>query len=128
MPRRTGSVGGVLVCATALAATALGAPGAHAAPSGPIACPQAFPADQAADGVAATGWTVSKGTTPERFTARLLGRIDDALDVRPKGRLTDRALSSLPVVGLAGGHFAEREGLRRAAARAADVLEGVVRA
>jgi hypothetical protein len=56
-------------------------------------------------------------------TARLLGRIDDALDARPKGKLRHRALSSLPVVGVAGGYAAEREGLRRAAARAAAVLD-----
>ncbi|MGY2077298.1 hypothetical protein [Blastococcus sp. SYSU DS0828] len=56
--------------------------------------------------------------------ARLLGRIDDALDARPKGKLFARALSNLPVVGVAGGYASEREGLRRAAARAADLLEG----
>jgi hypothetical protein len=55
-------------------------------------------------------------------TARLLGRIDDALDARPKGKLRHRALSNLPVVGLLGGYAAEREGLRRAAARAAAAL------
>ena len=56
--------------------------------------------------------------------ARLLGRIDDALDARPKGKLRHRALSNLPVVGVLGGYAAEREGLRRAAAEAAAVLEG----
>jgi hypothetical protein len=56
-------------------------------------------------------------------TSRLLARIDDALDVRPKGKWRHRALSNLPVVGVAGGYAAEREGLRRAAARAAAVLE-----
>ncbi|MCZ2857096.1 hypothetical protein [Blastococcus sp. VKM Ac-2987] len=55
--------------------------------------------------------------------ARLLGRIDDALDARPKGRLLARAVANLPVVGVAGGYVSEREGLRRAAAEAADVLE-----
>lgn len=60
-------------------------------------------------------------------TARLLGRIDDALDARPKGKLRHRALSNLPVVGVLGGYAAEREGLRRAATRAADALEGRVR-
>ena len=58
--------------------------------------------------------------------ARLLGRIDDALDARPKGRLHHRFLSNLPVVGVLGGYAAEREGLRRAAAAAAAVLEGRV--
>jgi hypothetical protein len=55
---------------------------------------------------------------------RLLSRIDDALDSRPKGKLHHRALSSLPVVGVFGGYAAEREGLRRAAAEAAAVLDG----
>jgi len=54
---------------------------------------------------------------------RLLGRIDDALDDRPKGKLHHRALANLPVVGVLGGYSAEREGLRRAAAEAAGTLE-----
>lgn len=57
--------------------------------------------------------------------ARLLGRIDAALDERPKGKLRHRALSNLPVVGVLGGYAAEREGLRRAAARADALLTGV---
>ena len=56
--------------------------------------------------------------------ARLLARIDDALDARPKGKLRHRALANLPVVGVAGGYAAEREGLRRATAEASAVLEG----
>jgi hypothetical protein len=55
--------------------------------------------------------------------SRLLSRIDDALDARPKGKLRHRALANLPVVGVLGGYAAEREGMRRAAARAAAVLE-----
>jgi hypothetical protein len=58
--------------------------------------------------------------------ARLLSRIDDALDARPKGKLRHRALSNLPVVGVVGGYAAEREGLRRAAALAAAELSGPV--
>ncbi|NEK60393.1 hypothetical protein GCU56_21280 [Geodermatophilus sabuli] len=54
--------------------------------------------------------------------ARLLSRIDEALDARPKGKLRHRALANLPVVGVVGGYAAEREGLRRAAARAAELL------
>ncbi len=59
-------------------------------------------------------------------TSRLLGRIDDALDARPKGKLRHRFLSNLPVIGVAGGYAAEREGLRRAAVRAVAVLDGSV--
>ena len=55
--------------------------------------------------------------------ARLLGRIDDALDARPKGKRRFRLLAQLPVVGVAGGYASEREGLRLAAAEAAAVLE-----
>ena len=58
--------------------------------------------------------------------ARLLNRIDDALDARPKGKLRHRFLANLPVVGVLGGYAAEREGLRKAATRAALVLEGRV--
>ena len=54
--------------------------------------------------------------------SRILGRIDDALDVRPKGRLHHRALANLPVVGVFGGYAAEKEGLRRAAGRTAALL------
>ena len=56
--------------------------------------------------------------------ARLLSRIDDALDARHKGKLRHRALANLPVVGVVGGYAAEREGLRIAAAEAAAILEG----
>jgi hypothetical protein len=59
--------------------------------------------------------------------ARLLGRVDEALDARPKGKLRHRALAQLPVVGVAGGYAAEREGLRRAARRADELLSDPVR-
>jgi hypothetical protein len=58
-------------------------------------------------------------------TSRLLGRIDDALDARPKGRLRHRMLGNLPVVGVVGGYAAEREALRRAATAAAAALTEV---
>ncbi len=54
--------------------------------------------------------------------ARLLSRIDDALDARPKGKFRHRTLSNIPVVGVLGGYAAEREGLRKAAAAAAAAL------
>ena len=56
--------------------------------------------------------------------ARLLSRVDDALDARPKGKLRHRALAQFPVVGVLGGYAAEREGLRRAALQAEELLGG----
>ena len=64
------------------------------------------------DGVARSIWRA----------ARLLGRVDDALDARPKGKLRHRALAQFPVVGVVGGYAAEREGLRKAAAEADQLL------
>jgi hypothetical protein len=58
--------------------------------------------------------------------ARLLSRIDEALDARPKGKLRHRLLSNIPVVGVVGGYAAERAGLQKAAAKAAAVLDGRV--
>jgi hypothetical protein len=58
-------------------------------------------------------------------TSRLLGRIDDALGARPKGKLRHRLLGNLPVIGVVGGYAAEREGLRRAATTAAAALTEV---
>jgi hypothetical protein len=69
------------------------------------------------DGVARSLWRA----------ARLLSRIDDALDLRPKGKLRHRALAQLPVVGVVGGYAAEREGLRRAARKAEELLSAPVR-
>jgi hypothetical protein len=54
--------------------------------------------------------------------SRLLARIDETLDARPKGRLHHRALAGLPVVGYAGGYLAERVALRKAASLAAEEL------
>ena len=76
---------------------------------------EALGADRAGlDGAARSIWRA----------ARLLGRIDDALDARPKGKLRHRALAQLPVVGVVGGYAAEREGLRRAAMEAEQLLGG----
>jgi hypothetical protein len=75
----------------------------------------------------ALGTPGSRGPVRTLWRAsRILGRIDDALDVRPKGRLHHRALANLPVVGVFGGYAAEKEGLRRAAGRAASLLAGRV--
>ncbi|MGY1608776.1 MULTISPECIES: hypothetical protein [unclassified Geodermatophilus] len=54
--------------------------------------------------------------------ARLLSRIDEALDARPKGRIGARALAQLPVIGVVGGYMAERVALRRAARMTAELL------
>lgn len=45
--------------------------------TGPIDCPRALPVASAVDGLKGIGWTVSKGTAPERFDATVLGVIKD---------------------------------------------------
>ncbi len=68
------------------------------------------------------------GTTRTLWrVARLLSRVDDALDARPKGNLGARALANLPVVGVLGGYRAERVALRRAAEQAYAALTGTRR-
>jgi hypothetical protein len=61
-------------------------------------------------------------------TSRLLARIDETLDARPKGKLHHRALANLPVVGVIGGYAAERQAERVAANRAAALLAAEVSA
>jgi hypothetical protein len=76
----------------------------------------------------ALGRSGERGTVRTLWrVTRLLNRIDEALDARPKGKLRHRFLSNLPVVGVFGGYAAEREGLRRAAAQAATELSPGVR-
>ncbi|MDP9826274.1 hypothetical protein [Kineosporia succinea] len=42
-------------------------------------CPTAFPTADAVDGVSGTGYTVERGTTPDSFTATVLGRVNDGI-------------------------------------------------
>ena len=73
----------VVAVATAAALAALGALAAPAparaaaAPPGP--CPAAVPVSQVMAGLTGTGYTVSSGTTPEPFTARVIGVLRDGI-------------------------------------------------
>jgi hypothetical protein len=49
------------------------------ASAAPTDCPTAFPTASAVDGVTGTGYTVERGTTPEPFTATILGRVNDGI-------------------------------------------------
>jgi hypothetical protein len=73
---------------------------ARAAVTAPIACPDALPTAQAVDGVTGTGFTVERGTTPEPFSAAVLGRITDGIAPGVDMILAD--LSS-PALTRAGG-------------------------
>lgn len=42
-------------------------------------CPEPFPVSDLAEGMRATGLTVERGTTPERFTATIVGVLDDGI-------------------------------------------------
>ena len=94
----------------ALAAGAITVPGsmaAHAAVTAPIACPDALPTAQAVDGLVGTGFTVERGTTPEPFTANVLGRITDG--IAPGVDMIMADVSS-PALTRAGGVWAGMSG------------------
>jgi hypothetical protein len=55
-----------------------GAPPANAAPPF-AACPQVMPLPEVTDGMRATGLTVSSGTRPEPFSAKVLGILDNGI-------------------------------------------------
>ncbi|NLT56776.1 MAG: hypothetical protein GXX79_19875 [Actinomycetales bacterium] len=76
----------VLVAALAslaLTGAGLAMPGAVQAADGditaPIPCPEALPMADAVDGMEGIGFTVERGTTPEPFSAKILGRIQDGI-------------------------------------------------
>jgi hypothetical protein len=54
---------------------------------------------------------------------RSLFALHEELDRRPQGRWWWRTLANLPVVGAVGAYKSERSGLKRAARRAASLLE-----
>lgn len=74
-------------CSLLVAAGLAAAPPSSAAPrpltaaplAAPVACPDALPTADAVEGLTGTGFTVSKGTTPEPFAATVLGRITDGI-------------------------------------------------
>lgn len=50
-----------------------------AAAADPANCPKPFPLDQVTEGMTGWGLTVSKGTTPEKFTVRIQGVLTDGI-------------------------------------------------
>lgn len=55
-------------------------------------------------------------------TAKLLRGVDEVFEDRPRGSLPARALGKLPGIGVVGGYFDERKGIRRAAYEAGELL------
>jgi hypothetical protein len=77
-PRRLGA----LVLGTALVASLASAPATSAAPSSSAPgndCPDVMPVADVTAGMVGTGYTVSRGTTPEPFDAEILGVYPDAI-------------------------------------------------
>lgn len=95
------------VLATALLLTSLGGAPASAAVAAPTDCPTALPTVDAVDGLAATGFTVERGTTPEPFDAVVLGRLDSG--IAPGVDLIIADLSS-PALTRSGGVWAGMSG------------------
>jgi hypothetical protein len=73
----------------------------------PVDCPTALPTAQAVQGLQGTGWTVDSGTTPEPFTASVLGRVTDG--IAPGVDMIMARLSS-PALTEAGGVWAGMSG------------------
>jgi hypothetical protein len=73
----------------------------------PIDCPKAFPTTDAVDGVEGTGFTVSKGRTPEPFSAKVIGRLTDG--IFPGVDMIMAEVSS-PALTKAGGVWAGMSG------------------
>ena len=73
----------------------------------PVDCPTALPTAQAVKGLQGTGWTVDSGTTPEPFTASVLGRVTDG--IAPGVDMIMARLSS-PALTEAGGVWAGMSG------------------
>lgn len=65
------------VLATTVAGLGAAAP-AHSADNG-AQCPQAYPVDSLVKGQSVTGLTVVEGTTPEEFTGKVLGVLNDGI-------------------------------------------------
>lgn len=98
---------GVAVTSCALlAGTAL--PGSPAyAQSAPEPCPEPFPVDELEVGMEATGLTVERGTTPDPFSATILGVLDDGI---APGIDMIIAETSSPAIERAGGIWAGMSG------------------
>ncbi|MGC4942798.1 hypothetical protein [Kribbella sp. DT2] len=54
--------------------------------------------------------------------SKLFGGLGEVFEDRPRGSLGARAIGKLPAVGLVGGFFDERKGIKKAAYAAADLL------
>lgn len=107
--RRTGfphsKKAGIAATIAALAVTGLGATPAQSAAEGD--CPAAFPVDDLTADQPVTGRTVSKGTTPDGFTGKVLGVLDDGI-----GLDLDMIMVKLdsPAIADAGGIWAGMSG------------------
>lgn len=55
---------------------------------------------------------------------RMLSSVNDVFEDRPRGGLPSRLLGKLPAVGVVGGYFDERKGIRKAAFRTGELLSG----
>ena len=73
----------------------------------PIACPAVMPTNQLEPGMAATGYTVSEGTTPQSFSVEILGVLPDGVAV---GRDMIIVEVSSPAIDKAGGIWSGMSG------------------
>ncbi|HJR45381.1 MAG TPA: SpoIVB peptidase S55 domain-containing protein [Actinomycetota bacterium] len=97
------SVASVVLGALVAASFVTPAAGQSPAP----ACPQPVPIEEVQEGMAATGYTVVRGTEPEPFGAQVLGVLNDALG---PGRDMIVADLTSPAIESAGGIWAGMSG------------------
>ncbi|MGH3440554.1 MAG: hypothetical protein ACRDUY_00605, partial [Nitriliruptorales bacterium] len=99
MSRGRRGIGSALV--VALLATGLAAPPASASHGGGATCATAYPTSSISAGQTGTGYTVVRGTTPQTFTATILGVLPDA--IAPGRDMIVAELSGSAVSGVGSG-------------------------
>lgn len=93
--------------AAVMAGSLLAGPVSAQAPQPPGECPATTSSDDLTAGMMGTGWTVSKGTEPEPFSAEVLGVMHDALG---PGKNMVIVEASSPAIERAGGVWAGMSG------------------
>lgn len=94
-------VGGTAVALAASSLIVGSPPHAAAQPANP--CPEAFPVEDLIEGQLLTGWTVERGTVPQRFDATVIGVLDDGIAQGLDMIMVDAASTAIDRYGIWAG-------------------------